>query len=67
MEPVSTDNAPQPNGHYEQAIAHGGFLFVSTQLPIQPGSPSAEPGSVKEQAEQVFKNIKAIVEAGEWH
>jgi len=63
MRPVSTDNAPQPNGHYEQAIAHGGFLFVSTQLPNRPQHPPDDPGTIEGQALQVFRNIRAIVEA----
>jgi 2-iminobutanoate/2-iminopropanoate deaminase len=64
MKPISTPNAPRPAGHYEQAIAHGGLLFVSTQLPIDPSRGPQEVGPVAEQALQVFKNIRAIVEAG---
>lgn len=33
MEKVITDNAPRAGGHYTQAIAHGDFIFISSQLP----------------------------------
>jgi 2-iminobutanoate/2-iminopropanoate deaminase len=64
MKPISSPEAPRPSGHYEQAIAHGGFLFVSTQLPIDPAHGPADAGPIEQQARQVFGNILAIVEAG---
>jgi 2-iminobutanoate/2-iminopropanoate deaminase len=66
MHPIFTPDAPKPNGHYEQAVAHGGFLFVSTQLPIDPHATAStpEPGPIEEQARRVLANLRAIVEAG---
>jgi 2-iminobutanoate/2-iminopropanoate deaminase len=37
MKFVSTENAPAAGGHYSQAVAANGFLFVAGQLPIKPG------------------------------
>jgi len=33
---ISTDKAPAAVGPYSQAIAAGGFLFVSGQIPLNP-------------------------------
>jgi 2-iminobutanoate/2-iminopropanoate deaminase len=63
MKPVHTSNAPQPAGHYTQAIVHGGLAFVSGQLPIDPAQPDRPPGSIEEQTEQALRNVGAILEA----
>ncbi len=63
-EVVRTDAAPAPfqGAPYSQAIAAGGFVFVSGQLGLKPGD-AAPRGGVEEQTEQVFANLKAILEA----
>ena len=62
---ISTSNAPAAIGPYSQAIRVGDMLFVSGQLGIDPITGDFVSGGVKEQTEQVFKNIKAILkEAG---
>ena len=62
---ISTTNAPAAIGPYSQAISAGGMLFLSGQLGIDPVTGDFVPGGIKEQTEQVFKNIKAILqEAG---
>ena len=60
---VRTEAAPAPfqGAPYSQAIAAGGFVFVSGQLGLQPGD-SAISGGIEEQTEQVFANLKAILE-----
>lgn len=63
---VRTEAAPAPfqGAPYSQAIAAGGFVFVSGQLGLKPGD-SAISGSIEEQTEQVFANLRAILgEAG---
>ena len=35
-EAIQTDNAPKALGPYSQAIRHGGMLFVSGQLGLDP-------------------------------
>src|SRR5262249_61641630 len=60
---VRTEAAPAPfqGAPYSQAIAAGGFVFVSGQLGLRPGD-SEISGGIEEQTEQVFANLKAILE-----
>jgi len=58
---VATDQAPQPIGPYSQAVVAGGFLFVSGQTPIDPATGKLVEGDITVQAEQVLKNILAIL------
>ena len=60
---VRTEAAPAPfqGAPYSQAIAAGGFVFVSGQLGLKPGD-SAITGGIAEQTEQVFANLRAILE-----
>jgi 2-iminobutanoate/2-iminopropanoate deaminase len=60
---VSTPNAPQPAGHYAQAIVHNGLVYVSGQLPVDPATGERCTGSIEEQAEQALVNVRAILEA----
>lgn len=62
---IVTENAPAAIGPYSQAIEVNEIVFLSGQLPIDPATGAFVPGGVKEQTEQCFKNIKAILaEAG---
>ena len=60
---IRTEAAPAPfqGAPYSQAIAAGGFVFVSGQVGVKPGE-SAISGGIAEQTEQVFANLKAILE-----
>lgn len=60
---ISTPNAPTPAGHYSQAVVHGGLVFVSGQLPIDPSDPSRPPGSIEEQTGRALANVSAILTA----
>lgn len=62
MTPVNTERAPKPVGPYSQAVVVGGFLFLSGQIGIDPQTGKLREG-FKEQAQQVLKNIEAILEA----
>lgn len=62
---IATNNAPAAIGPYSQAIEVNGIVFVSGQLPVDPMTGEFPTGGIKEQTEQSFKNIKAILaEAG---
>lgn len=62
---ISTSNAPKAIGPYSQAIEINGMLFISGQIPIDPVTGKIIDGGITEQAEQVMKNIGAILlEAG---
>ena len=60
---VLTPDAPQPAGHYSQAIVHQGLVYVAGQLPIDPATGEKKLGPIEEQAEQTLANIRAILQA----
>jgi len=59
----NTENAPKGIGPYSQTVAYSHYNNLSAQLPIDPKSGKLVAGGVKDQAEQCFKNIKAVVES----
>ena len=61
---VRTERAPAPfqGAPYSQAIRSGGFVFVSGQLALKPGAHELTGGTIEEQTEQVFSNLRAILE-----
>ncbi len=61
MEKIFSKNAPEPAGHYSQAIVHNGLVYVSGQLPIDPKSDEKRAGSIEEQTRQVLANLEAIL------
>ena len=63
MKKTSTPNAPAAIGPYSQAIAAGGLLFASGQIPLSPADGSIVGATIEEQAEQACKNVGAILEA----
>ena len=63
MEFISTPQASAPGGHYAQAVADHGFLFVSGQLPVAVSGIHAEPQPMAGQARLALANLLAIVAA----
>ena len=62
---IATNQAPAAIGPYSQAVEAGNLLFVSGQLGLDPATGNFVPGGVREQAEQAFRNLRAILtEAG---
>ncbi|MEJ5302868.1 MAG: RidA family protein [Bacteroidales bacterium] len=59
---ISTENAPKAIGPYSQANEANGFIFISGQVPIDPATGKLVEGGIREQTEQVLKNIRAILE-----
>ena len=59
----NTENAPKGIGLYSQTVAFSHYNNLSAQLPIDPKSGKLVAGGIKEQAEQCFKNIEAIVKS----
>ena len=61
---VRTEAAPAPfqGAPYSQAIRAGELVFVSGQLSLRPGEKDLTGGSIQEQTEQVFANLRAILE-----
>jgi len=63
MDFIHTSNAPEPAGHYSQAVVYGGLVYVSGQLPVDPRTGEKRVGTIEEQAEQVLRNLRAILVA----
>jgi 2-iminobutanoate/2-iminopropanoate deaminase len=61
---VRTEKAPAPfqGAPYSQAIKAGDFVFVSGQVALAPGSSEIVGETIEEQTEQVFANLRAILE-----
>lgn len=59
----NTENAPKGFGSQSQTVAFSHYNHLSAQLPLDPKSGKLVAGGVKEQAEQCFTNIKAIVDS----
>jgi 2-iminobutanoate/2-iminopropanoate deaminase len=62
---VRTEAAPAPfqGAPYSQAISAGGLVFVSGQLALRPDHADIVGDSITEQTEQVFANLRSILEA----
>ena len=63
MEIVSTKNAPGAIGPYSQAIILNGVVHTSGQVPLSPETGEVVGTTIEEQAEQVMKNLGAVLEA----
>lgn len=62
---VHTDNAPKAIGPYSQATVHNGVVYCSGQIGLVPGTGEFVGEGVEKQAEQVMKNLEAVLdEAG---
>ena len=62
---VNTSSAPAAIGPYSQGVIAGNLLFISGQIPINPADGSLVSDSLESQANQVFENLRAIIqEAG---
>jgi len=59
---IYTEKAPKAIGPYSQAVSARGFTFVSGQIAINPETGDLMNASIKDQAEQVLKNLIAICE-----
>ena len=60
---ISTDKAPAAIGPYSQAISFGNMLFTSGQIPINPETGNVDAVGITDQAEQVMKNLEAVLTA----
>lgn len=59
---ISTDKAPAAIGPYSQAMVFGNLMISSGQIPINPVTGEIAGTTIEEQAEQVMKNIEAVLE-----
>jgi 2-iminobutanoate/2-iminopropanoate deaminase len=62
---VHTDKAPAPIGPYSQAVLTGNMLFISGQIAIDPATNQLINGSIGDEAQQVMKNLEALLSASD--
>lgn len=60
---IATDKAPAAIGPYSQAIRCGNMLYSSGQIPLDPATGTMVGENITEQAEQVMKNLQAVLNA----
>jgi 2-iminobutanoate/2-iminopropanoate deaminase len=60
---IHTDDAPKAIGPYSQAVVANGFLFCAGQIPLDPKTMEIVAGDITMQAEQVLKNLTAVLTA----
>ncbi len=60
---INTTQAPAPIGPYNQAVKAGNTLYVSGQIALSPDTNELVQGTVADEAHQVLRNLKAILDA----
>ena len=60
---ITTSHAPAAIGPYSQAIACGGLVFISGQLPIDPATGKLVEAPIADRTRQVLRNLEAIARA----
>ena len=63
MKKISTEKAPAAIGPYSQAVISANLVYTSGQIPINPSTGLIEAIGIAAQAEQVMKNLGAVLEA----
>ncbi|MDX1645773.1 MAG: Rid family hydrolase [Longimicrobiales bacterium] len=62
MKFINTERAPEPAGHYSQAVVYGGVVYVAGMLGYDPADPDADIGGPARQARQALANVQAVLE-----
>lgn len=62
-EVIRTDGAPAAIGTYSQAVASGGFVFLSGQIGLDPATGNLVDGGIEPETRRVFENLRAVAEA----
>ncbi len=63
VRPIRTDGAPAAIGPYSQAIVHGGLVYCSGQIALDPASGEMVDGDVAAQTDRALRNLAAVLEA----
>ena len=63
MNPISTPDAPAAIGTYSQAVRAGDTVYLSGQIPLDPGTMKIVEGDFEAQARRVFDNLRAVCKA----
>lgn len=62
MREIRASGAPEPVGPYVQAVEHGGLVFASGQIPLDPATNRLVEGPIEAQAERALENLRAVLE-----
>lgn len=60
---IHTDHAPQAIGTYSQAVKVDNTVYISGQIPLDPGSMEIVSGGIEAEITRVFDNLKAVAAA----
>lgn len=63
MQFVSTPDAPVAIGPYSQAVVHGGLVWCSGQIALDPATGILIEGDVATQTRRVLQNLDAVLQA----
>ncbi len=62
---ISTKNAPEPIGPYNQGVLINNMLFISGQICIEPSTGKLKNRDIQEETHQVMQNLKSILQEAE--
>ena len=63
MKFLATEGAPKAIGPYSQAVAEGGFVFCSGQIPLDPATGELVSGGIEASTERVLDNMEAVLKS----
>ena len=61
---IHTGDAPEAIGTYSQAIKVGQTVFISGQIPLEPGTMNIVDEDIRAQTHRVFNNLAAVAREG---
>jgi reactive intermediate/imine deaminase len=61
--PIHSEDAPAAIGTYSQAIEHGGLVWLSGQIPLDPQTGELVQGDIEHHIHRVLLNMRAVAEA----
>ena len=62
---IATNEAPAAIGTYSQAVAAGGAVWLSGQIPLDPTTMTLVEGNIEAEVRQVFSNLAAVAAAAD--
>lgn len=62
---IASNEAPAAIGTYSQAIAAGGAVWLSGQIPLDPATMALVTGDIEAEVRQVFRNLAAVAAAAD--
>jgi 2-iminobutanoate/2-iminopropanoate deaminase len=63
MQFINTQSSGRAGAHYSAAVIHGGLVYISGQLSIDPTTGALPKGGVEAHAQQALKNLDEALKA----